>query len=209
VSRLAGAFASSSRRYFDLFDEAGQNMVRAAELLDRMLRDWPDSRDLARDIFVCEQDGDRVTHDVIHGLNETFVTPIDRDDIYALVSSLDDVVDLIEEIADFLGLYQVEAPMLQACELSGVLLQAVRELARALPKLRGFKDLSLELIEVHRLENAGDRIFRGAVAALFNAPGIDPLVLVRWKDIFERLEAAIDAVEQAANIVNGIVIKNS
>jgi predicted phosphate transport protein (TIGR00153 family) len=203
-------FAPNDRRYFDLFDEAGQNMVRAAELLDRMMRGWPDSYDLARSILVCEQDGDRITHNVMRGLNETFVTPIDREDIYALVSSIDDVVDFIEEVADFLGLYRVEAPMLQACELSGVLLQAVGELAQALSKLRSSReDLSRELIEVHRLENDGDRIFREAVAALFRTSGVDPLTIIRWKDILERLEAAIDAVEQAANIVGGIVIKNS
>jgi predicted phosphate transport protein (TIGR00153 family) len=184
-------------------------MVRAAELLERMLREWPDSRHLVHDIVVCEHACDRVTRDVIHDLNETFVTPIDRDDIYALAASLDNVVDRIEEVAGFLGLYHGEAPMSQACRLSGVLRQAVRELARALPKLRGFKYLPPELIEVQRLADEGDRIFRDAVAALFDTPGIDPLAVVRRKDILERLEAAIDAVERAAKIVNGIVIKNS
>ena len=107
-----------------------------------MLRDYPERNELAREILICEQDGDRITHDIIRRLNETFVTPIDREDIYALASALDDVVDYTEEVADYLGLYKIEAPMSQAQELATVLHQCGRQIAQAMPRLRGFKDIS-------------------------------------------------------------------
>ena len=173
-----------------------------------MLRDFPERNELARDILICEQDGDRITHDIIRRLNQTFVTPIDREDIYELASALDDVVDYTEEVADYLGLYKIEAPMEQAQALATVLHACGRQIEQAMPRLRGFKDISHYTVEINRLENDGDRIAREAIASLFNG-GIDPMVVIRWKDIFERLEEAIDATERVANILEGIVIKNS
>ena len=208
MPRLAQVFVPRDREFFDLFEEAGTNIVRASDLLDQMLRSYPDRADLARDILICEQEGDRITHDIIQRLNQTFVTPIDREDIYALASALDDIVDFTEEVADYLGLYKVEAPMEQSQRLAHVLLQASRAVADAIPRLRGFKDISHYTVEINRLENDGDRIVREAVASLFDT-GIDPMVVIRWKDLFERLEAAIDSTEKVANILEGIVIKNS
>ena len=206
--RLSQVFAPRDRHFFDLFEEAGGNILRAATLLDQMLRDFPESAQLARDILICEQEGDRITHDIIRRLNETFVTPIDREDIYELASALDDIVDYTEEVADYLGLYKIEAPMEQSQQLAAVLLQAARQISEAMPRLRGFKDISHYTVEINRLENDGDRITREAMASLFDN-GIDPMVVIRWKDIFERLESAIDATERVANIIEGIVIKNS
>ena len=206
--RLSQLFAPREREFFDLFEEAGSNIVRAAELLERMLDQWPDHGELARDVVICEQEGDRITHDIIRRLNETFVTPIDREDIYELASALDDIVDFTEEVADYLGLYKIEAPMEQSQRLAHVLLQCCRQVAEAMPRLRGFKDISHYTVEINRLENDGDRITREAVASLFDN-GIDPMVVIRWKDIYERLEAAIDSTERVANILEGIVIKNS
>jgi predicted phosphate transport protein (TIGR00153 family) len=202
------AFVPKDREFFDLFEEAGGNILRAADLLDQMLRSYPEHADLARDILICEQAGDRITHDIIRRLNETFVTPIDREDIYALASKLDDIVDYIEEVADYLGLYKVEAAMDQALQMAHVLLQSCRLVSEAMPRLRGFQDLSHYTVEINRLENDGDRIVREAIAALFN-DGIDPMVVIRWKDIYERLEAAIDATEQVAFILESIALKNS
>jgi uncharacterized protein len=206
--RLSSVLAPRDREFFDLFEEAGGNILRAARLLEEMLRDYPDRSELARDILICEQDGDRITHDIIQRLNQTFVTPIDREDIYELASALDDVVDYTEEVADYLGLYKIEAPMSQAQELAKVLHASARQIAEAMPRLRGFKDISHYTVEINRLENDGDRITREAIASLFDN-GIDPMVVIRWKDIFERLEEAIDATEHVANILEGIVIKNS
>ena len=208
MSRLSQVFMPKDREFFDLFEEAASNCVRCADLLDQMLRNYPEQKDLARDILICEQDGDRITHDIINRLNSTFVTPIDREDIIQLASALDDIVDLTEEVADYLGLYKIDAPMEQSQRLAHILLQATRQIAEAMPRLRDFKNLDHYTIEIHRLENDGDRIVREAIASLFEG-GIDPMVVIRWKDLFERLEEAIDACESVANVLQSIVIKNA
>jgi predicted phosphate transport protein (TIGR00153 family) len=208
VASIANLLRGSDREFFDLFERAGANIVHAAELLDEMLASYPEGASLAGDIRAAEHEGDHITHDVIKRLNQTFVTPIDREDILHLTSALDDIVDYIEEVADYLGLYKIEAPMSQAQRLAGVLRDATRQIAAAMPLVRGFKDISEHTVEVHRLENEGDRIVREAIASLFER-GIDPMVVIRWKDIFERLENAIDSTERAAFILEGIVIKNA
>jgi predicted phosphate transport protein (TIGR00153 family) len=205
--RLSHLFAPREREFFDLFEEAGANIVRASGLLERLLHEWPENGELAREVLDCEHEGDRITHDIIQRLNQSFVTPIDREDIYALASALDDIVDYIEEVSDFLGVYRIEATMDKAIELGEILHQAVRTLAGAIPRLRTFKDIHHYTVEVNRLENDGDRVLREALAALFER-GIDPMLVIRWKDVFERLEDAIDSTERAANILEGIVIKN-
>lgn len=196
------------RTFFDLFIQAGQNSLHAARLLDEMMNTWPDSGGLSRSIVEAEQEGDRITHEIIKRLNSTFVTPIDREDIYGLATQMDDIVDFTEEAADFLGLYKIEAPMEQAQALTKVLVGSCEQLAMGLEGLPTFKDLDKYWIEIHRLENDGDRISRDAVASLFSN-GIDPMVVIRWKDMFAVLEEAIDATETAAQILEGIVIKNS
>jgi uncharacterized protein len=208
MSRLSRVLVSRDRQFFDLFEEAAGNNQRAADLLDQMLRHYPERADLAREILICEQEGDRITHDIIRRLNEMFVTPIDREDIYQLASALDDIADYTEEVADYLGLYRVQAPFEEAQRLAHVLLQCTQQLAEAMPRLRDFDDISHYNVEVNLLENDGDRITREAIAALFDN-GFDPMVVIRWKDIYERLENAIDACETVANILEGIVIKNS
>jgi predicted phosphate transport protein (TIGR00153 family) len=208
MARLTQVFAPRDRVYFELFEEAGRNIVTACDLLDRLLSDYPENKELAAEILDCEHEGDRIVHDIVHRLNQTFVTPIDREDILALASALDDIVDFTEEVADYLGLYRIEAPMEQAIRLAHVLKDAAHHIAAAIPRLRSFGDISHYTVEINRLENEGDRITREAVASLFDG-GIDPMVVIRWKDVFERLEAAIDATERVANIMEGIVIKNS
>ena len=205
---LSRLFAPREREFFDLFEEAGRNIVQSGEILEKMLDRWPDHGELARDIVICEQEGDRIAHDIHHKLNSTFVTPIDREDILELTSDMDDIIDLIDEVADYLGLYKIEAPMEQSQRMAHILLQATRQIAEAMPRLRTFSDLSHYTVEVNRLENDGDRTSRHAIASLFDN-GIDPMVVIRWKDIFERLEEAIDACEHVANTLEGIVIKNS
>lgn len=206
MARLS--FLPRDQSFFDLFIEAGDNTVEASRLLDQMMATWPDSGDLPKQVIDAEHEGDRITHDIIQRLNSTFVTPIDREDIYALATQVDDIVDFAEEAADFLGLYKIEAPMAQAQALTKVLVAACEQLAAGLEHLRDFKDLDKYWIEIHRLENEGDRISRDAVASLFSN-GIDPMVVIRWKDMFAVLENAIDATETAAQTLEGIVIKNS
>jgi predicted phosphate transport protein (TIGR00153 family) len=206
ISRIFGG--PKEPVFFDLFEEAAGNILRAADLLERMLATYPEHADLARDILICEQDGDRITHDIIRRLNSRASVPIDRQDIYELAGGLDDIVDYIEEVADFLGIYNVEAPMEQSQALARVLLDAARQLQQAMPRLRKFSDIHHFTVELHRLENEGDRLTREALAALFRE-GVDPMVVIRWKDIFDRLEDAIDSTEKVANTLESIVIKNS
>ena len=213
---VAGSFATvafpslvpKDRVFFDLFNRAGQNSVHAARLLKQMIEGWPESGGLAREILLAEQEGDKITHEIVHRVNTTFVTPIDGGDIYGLATQLDDIVDYIEETADFMGLYRIEAPMEQSLAMADVLVKSCEQLAEALEHLRGFKNLDKYWIEIHRLENEGDRLYRDAVASLF-ANGIDPMFVIRWRDIFLRLERAVDATETAAHILEGIVIKNA
>jgi predicted phosphate transport protein (TIGR00153 family) len=192
--------------FFDLFAEAGENSLRAAKLLQDMIAGWPDSADLAREILLVEHEGDRITHDIAQRTSSTFVTPIDAEDIQNLASRVDDVVDHIEETADFMVLYRIEAPMEQALAMADVLVKACERLSMLLDHLRGFKGLEKHWIEIHRLENDGDRLFRDAFASLF-AGGIDPMVVIRWRDIFLRLERSIDATEDAATVVQTIATK--
>jgi uncharacterized protein len=191
----------------DLLEEAGRNAERASRLLRDMLTDYPERSELARDILLCEQEGDRITHDLMQRLNANG-TPmgIKRGDAHALAGAIDDVVDHAEETADFLGLYGIEAPMEQAMDMSQVLVGASGALTRAIGSLRGSNDLASHLVEIHQFENEGDRISRDAIAALFTGH-IDPMVVIRWKDVFETLEEAVDACETAAHILEGIELK--
>jgi uncharacterized protein len=208
VARLSQLFVPQDREFFDLFEESAGNLVKAAELLDAMLGDFPERNALAGEIKAVENEGDRITHDILHRLNHTFVTPIEREDILQLASALDDVVDLAEEAADLLVLYKIEAPMDQALALADLLLAACRQIAQAMPRLRTFDSIAHFVVEIHRLENEGDRVSREAVASLFET-GIDPMVVIRWKDVFDRLEGAIDASERVADVLESIVIKNA
>lgn len=193
---------------FDLLEEAGRNAQRAALLLRDLLDEYPERAHLARDLFLCEQEGDRIAHDIIHRLSEAGGRRalLDASDGHQLATTIDDIVDLAEEAADALGTYQVEAPMEQSVALAEVLVGAAEQIAGALRALRVGSDISVHLVEIHRLENEGDRISRAAIASLF-ANGIDPMVVIRWKDIFESLEAAVDACERVAHQLEGIRLR--
>ena len=207
--RLSQVFVPQGREFFDLFEESTGNLVRAAELLDEMLRHFPDRKDLAREIKAVENDGDRITHDILQRLNQTFVTPIEREDILQLASALDDVVDFTEEAADLLVLYKIEAPMDQAQVLASILLDACRQIAQGMPRLRAFdatRRTTSSRSTGSRTTATGWRARRSP--SLFEG-GIDPMVVIRWKDIFDRLEDAIDATERVADVLEGIVIKNA
>jgi hypothetical protein len=161
------------------------------------------------EIKEVEHAGDRITHDIIQLLNTQYVTPFDREDIYQLATAVDDVVDHIDEACDLLELYGVESPTKQALEQCRILVAAAEHLARALADLKSRRSVQQELVELKAMEDEGDRVVRDAIADLFRDPRIDPLVVIRWKDIFEGLEAAIDACETAGNFVGNIVVKNA
>ena len=191
-----------------LVEEAARNVQRSGLLLRDLFTDYPERATLAQDLKVCEQEGDRITHDIIHRLAGGRVrAPFDAGDGYALASALDDIVDHAEQAATQLGLYGVEASMEQAVEFTDVLVGAGEQIAQALRCLRTGTELGPHLVEIHRLENEGDRLQRDGVASLF-AGGIDPMVVIRWKDIFESLEQAIDSCEKVAHVLEGISLRD-
>jgi uncharacterized protein Yka (UPF0111/DUF47 family) len=194
----------------DLLDESGRNVQQAAAILRDLVADPPERAPLAGELLRLEHEGDRIAHDLIHRLNggrpRGVRVPFDSITGHQLATALDDIVDLAEEAADELVLYRIEAPMEQALELADVLVGAAEQVAGALVALRHDEDLAPRLVEIHRLENEGDRISRDAVASLFEG-GIDPMVVIRWKDVFDALEAAIDACEKVAHILEGIALR--
>jgi hypothetical protein len=192
----------------ELLEEFGRIVQRSGLLLRDLITDYPERADLARDLELVEKEGDRIAHDIIARLSGGGgpPPPFDPSDGYELARALDDIVDFAEQAGDQLSLYRVEAPMEQAVVLAGVLVQAGDEVARALRALRTGSDLSGSLVEIHRIENEGDRVMRDGVASLF-VNGIDPMVVIRWKDIFESLEASVDACETVAHILEGIALK--
>jgi uncharacterized protein Yka (UPF0111/DUF47 family) len=194
--------------FFELLAEAGVNIVNAARMLDQMFEVWPEDTGLAREILKTEQEGDRITQEIVRRLNLEPARSLESADVYALATQLDDIVDDIEEAADFMGLYKIEAPMDQGHALAQILAASCEQLSTALTNLRGFSDLERYWIEVHRLENEGDRVWREALASLFS-DGIDPMVVIRWKDIFGVLERAIDSTETSAHMIESIVVKHS
>jgi uncharacterized protein len=195
--------------FYELFARAGQNAVEAASLAERRFREFPNSTVRYADIKECEHEGDRLTHDIIQLLNTQYVTPFDREDIYQLATAIDDVVDHIDEASDLLELYGVESTARPALDQCRILVEAVEHLSNGLSELKGLRGVQRELVSLKEHEDEGDRVVRDAIADLFRDSRIDPLIVIRWKDIFEALEAAIDASETAGNVLGNIVVKNA
>jgi uncharacterized protein len=191
-----------------LLARAGANVGRATALLGELMRSWPDGHERRVELVDVEHDNDAVTHDIIHHLHARLAVPFDPSDVLALASSLDDVVDDAEEAADLLGLYRVEAPMELAIALADALAQAGAEVASAMSGLDDLPAMRPHLNEIDRLENEGDRILREGLRALFDG-GVDPMVVIRWKDIYERVESAIDACDHVAHTLRGIAVKQA
>jgi uncharacterized protein len=195
------------RQFFSLFTQASANARDIARILVDLLDDWPESREKLRDIRELEHEGDRLTHEVINLLNRTFVTPFDRDDMYRLISVIDDVCDHIDEAADNIDAYEVRNVPEKARQQAEVIHRAASRLHEAVERLEGFKDSSRQLAALRELEDEGDRLSRDAIADLFRS-GADPLTIIRWKDIHEQLEEAVDACENAADVLEAILVKN-
>src|SRR5918911_3293343 len=196
------------REFFDLYSRASGNAVEIARLLIELLERFPaEDGELIRKIKEREHEGDHLTHEVIDLLTRTFVTPFDRDDMYRLAGAIDDVCDHVDEAADNLATYGVERVPEKAVEQARVIHQAAQNLDAAVQRLEGFKDSQAQLIELRRLEDDGDRLVRDAVGELFKNVQ-DPIAIIRWKDIHERLEEACDALENAADVLEAILVKN-
>jgi predicted phosphate transport protein (TIGR00153 family) len=196
--------------FFGLFTSAAENVTVAAELLLDLVSDFRDVEIKARRIQEREHEGDRITHDVIQHLNTTFITPMDREDIYALASALDDVLDAIEAAGDLFVLHSIEAPRPSMIEQADVLVRAARQTESAIKTLGRFDRPVLEpyWIEINSLENEGDRLYRRAVADMFGGDH-RAMDVLRWKEVSETLEEALDGLENVANIVEAVVLKHA
>ncbi|MDE3026703.1 MAG: DUF47 domain-containing protein [Acidobacteriota bacterium] len=196
------------REFFDLYNQAARNTVAIAKVLVDLLDRFPEgSSSLRRDAKELEHEGDRLTHELIDLLNRTFVTPFDRDDMYRLAGALDDVCDYVDQAAGKIGGYGVVDIPEQARGQAHVIHRAATKLAEAVQRLEGFKDSRRQLIELRELEDEGDRLAHEGITGLFTV-GADPLSVISWKDIHESLEEAVDACENAADVLEAILVKN-
>ena len=196
------------REFFDLYNRTAANAVAIAQALIELLEGFPGGADAkGREIKELEHEGDRLTHEVIDLLNRTFVTPFDRDDMYRLVTALDDICDHVDDAAEKIIGNGVREIRSQATDQARVIHLSANKLREAIARLEGFKDSRRQLIELRELEDEGDRIVRQAISELFNG-GSDAIALVRWKDIHESLEEAVDSCENAADVLEAILVKN-
>ena len=204
---MALRLTPQKREFFDLFNQGALNAREISRLLVELIDGWPVSRGLLLDIREAEHEGDRLTHEVINLLNRTFVTPFDRDDMYRLATVIDDICDHVDEAADNIDAYEVTDVPPRAREQAEVIYRAASRLHDAVALLEGFKDSQRQLVALRELEDEGDRLSREAVADLFRS-GKDALTISRWKDIHEQLEEATDACENAADVLEAILVKN-
>lgn len=195
--------------FYELFATAGENALEAARLAERRFREYPEGPVTQADVKAVETTGDGITRDLIQLLNTQYITPFDREDIYALATAIDDVVDYIEESSDLIELYGIEHTTPHAQEQCAILVRTCEQLSAALNSLKGLRGIQACLVELKRLEDEADRVVHDAIAALFRDDTIDALAVIRWKDVYEALEQAIDACETAANVIANIVVKNA
>lgn len=195
-------------KFFDMFEEATQNIHEGSRLLLEMMENYTDVEERVKKIQAAEHHGDTITHNIIRKLNQTFITPIDREDIYSLSGSLDDVLDFIEAVADRMVVFKIKQPTPEAIKLSRIIFESAQELVKAVSELRSMKQIFGHCVEVNRLENEADRITRDAIARLFEEVR-DPIEVIKWKEIYENLEIATDRCEDVANILERIVLKHS
>jgi predicted phosphate transport protein (TIGR00153 family) len=196
------------REFFDLFGRASSNAVDMARLLVELFGSFPENGiELVDQIKDLEHRGDELTHEAVTLLNRTFVTPFDRDDIYRLATAVDDVCDFVDESAGNLYSYGAADVPKRARAQADVIMRATVMLDEAIQRLEGFKDSSRQLIELRALEDEGDRLMHESIAELFRS-GAEPLTVIRWKDIHEGLEEAVDACENAADVLEAILVKN-
>lgn len=197
-------------RFYDLFGRAAANIVAGAALLSDLVQSGPANRpDIAQQMKAIEHAGDDVTHDIMRALNTSFITPFDREDIALLAARLDDVLDAMEAAADLMVLYRLEELPSEVTEQVRLLCEAGQVTAEAMPRLKTLNDLSSYWITINDLENQADAVYRKLLAGLFNADNADPILVIKTKEVVDQLEAAADAFEHAANVVQSIAAKES
>ena len=205
-------FIPKEEKFFGLFEDSAQNMVKAAQELKRMVDTWEDVGEKVGEITELEHQGDAITHQIMAQLNRTFVTPFDREDIALLAHTLDDVIDFIHAAADTMFVYKVDHPSQRAKELADIIVQAAAEVERAVPRLRRhgaeLKQVLEYCVEINRLENMADRVYRSALAELFD-DAADMAGLIKWREIYEHMESATDRCEDVANVLEGVALKHA
>ena len=201
------AFTPKTTEFYDFFARAGENVLAVAQLAERRFAQIPDSDVRQREIKQLEHEGDRITREILELLNTQYITPFDREDIYALAAAIDDVVDHIDEASELLGVYKVATPSAKAVRQCELLVSAAELLGRALSDLKALSNASRHSVDVKQIEDEGDVVLREAIAELFEQD--DAKTIIKWKDIHDALEEAIDACEEAANVIGNVVLKNA
>ena len=203
-------FIPREEKFFELFEEGAHNAVKAAQKLKELVDTWKNVEGRVNEITELEHEGDRVTHQIMEQLHRTFVTPFDREDIALLAHSLDDVTDFIHAAADAMLIYKIDQPTQRAKDLADIIVQAAAEVERALPQLRRrahLKQVLERCVEINRLENMADRVFRSAVGELFD-DSTDIANVIKWREIYEHMESATDRCEDVANVLEGVALKH-
>ena len=204
-------FMPREEKFFELFEGSARNMVKAAQKLKELVDTWENVAEKVNEITRLEHEGDTITHQIMEQLHRTFVTPFDREDIALLAHTLDDVTDFIHAAADAMFIYKVEPPGQSAKELSDIIVQATTEVERAMPQLRRraeFKQILERCVEINRLENVADEVFRSAMGELF-VDTTDIAEIIKWREIYEQMESATDRCEDVANVLEGVALKHA
>ncbi len=204
-------FIPREEKFFDLFEQGARNMVKTARGLKELLDSWENVAIKVAEITELEHEGDSITHQIVAQLHRTFVTPFDREDIALLSHVMDDVTDFIHAAADAILIYKIDQPTQRAKELADIIVQAAVEIERAVPMLRRRSDLKKVLehcVELNRLENMADKVFRSALGELFD-DGKDTAYIIKWREIYEHMESATDRCEDVANVLEGVALKHA
>jgi predicted phosphate transport protein (TIGR00153 family) len=204
-------FIPREEKFFDLFQKSAENMVKAAHSLKEVVDSWEHVEGRVAEITELEHKGDTITHEIMSRLNRTFVTPFDREDIVQLAHSLDDVTDFIHAASDAMLLYKVERPGERAKELADIIVQGTEEIEKVLPQMQRRIVLSAVLkrcVEINRLENLADRVYRSAIAELFD-DSTDMAHIIKWREIYAHMESATDRCEDVADVLEGVAIKHA
>jgi len=204
-------FIPREEKFFDLFEESAQNAVKVSQTLREMLDVWEVVEARVAEITELEHKGDTITHQIMAQLHRTFVTPFDREDMALLAHSLDDVTDFIHHAADAILIYKIDQPSQRAKELANIIVQQVAEMERAVAGLRNrakLKQILEPCVEINRLENMADRVFRSAMAELFDDT-VDITQVIKWREIYEHMESATDRCEDVANVLEGVALKHA
>ena len=205
------SFMPRNEKFFDLFEESARNMVKAARGLQELVESWNNIEGRIAEITELEHQGDSITHQIVAQLNRTFVTPFDREDIALLAHTMDDITDFIHAAADAMFIYKIDRPSQRAKELADIIVQGAAEVEKAMPQLRnraGLKRMPEHCVEMNRLENLADRVYRAAMAELFDG-ALDITQVIKWREIYEHMESATDRCEDVANVLEGVALKHA